>query len=1031
MNKLRWLLAALLVVAMVPAEGTAQQRGSIRGQVTDQSTGRPIAGAQIVVVGTALGTVTNDQGQFAIPAVAAGTHTLEISFLGYKQVRTQVTVTAGSPATVEVRMEADVLNLDELVVVGYGAERRRNISGSISSIRPEQLQELPTPSVETVLQGRMPGVQVTQNSGNPGAAISVRVRGASSISAGNQPLYVVDGVPMTQGNFSGINGSFGGQDIDALSDLNPNEIERIEVLKDASAAAIYGSRASNGVVLITTKRGVAAAERPQINFNAYYGTQQDWKRVEFLNTDEYIEVYNEARRNHPDPSRRHPAYFGYVDDGVDNVWELDRINTDWLDQMFRSAPMYSMTGSIAGGTERTRYFVSGTVFSQDGIVRGFGYERLNGRLNLDYTASDRLTLGTNVALTRGLTERARSDNTIYGPFANAIANPPFEPVYNDDGTYYETLYANPVGLAKENYAEERSVRVLGNTFANFHLTPDIDIRASVGLDHLNLRSYMYDSPIVGPAVGSNGSAVVSDRYVTKLLYEGTATFSRDFGENHAFSGVVGTSYEQNTNEFNRVTGQQFPTEYFRYLTSAATITDGTSSLSDWSLISYFARVSYSFANRYSATVNLRTDGSSRFGADRRFGTFPSASFLWRVSEESFMQGQGLFNDLALRVSYGRTGNQQDLGDFASRGLYAGGANYEDLPGIYPNQLANPELKWETTDQLDIGTDFTVLGNRLSVTLDYYIKKTKDLLVERPVPQTTGFSSIWYNVGSMENRGIELTARAQLLRGGQDGLNWTVDFNIAKNDNKVTELYNGEPMNFGFVSRVEEGQPLGAFYGYVTDGIFRTPEEVAAHAFQSTGTAPGDIRFKDLNGDGVINDDDRTIIGSPWPDFTGGLTNTLSYRGFDLSLFVQFSQGNEIYNANRIYQEAYGLGYLDNMTKRALERWTPENPDAKEPRAVWGDPNNNIRDSDRFIEDGSYIRLKNAVLGYTFPQSVAGRFGMRSLRVYLQGQNLLTSTNYSGFDPEVNYAGEHGVTRGTDFYTLPQARSFTVGFNVGF
>lgn len=1038
MRHLYRLLAILLAsAALRPAGLEAQQSGSIMGRIADASTGRPLSGAQVAIVGSNRGTVTDADGRYLLPGIPAGQVVVEVSLLGYQTVTREVTVGA-APVTLNFELAQDVLRLDELVVVGYGVERRRNVAGSISSLRPAEVADvIPAPAVDQILQGRLAGVQVTQNSGNPGAAISVRVRGASSIAAGNQPLYVVDGMPVIQGSFTDaeLNDTFGGQDVDALADLNPSEIESIEVLKDASAAAIYGSRASNGVVLITTKRG-AARQRPDISFNAYWGIQRDWRRVDFLDTDEYIEVYNEAIEN----DLGIPNYFGYEDDGIDNEVEIERgVNTDWLDQVLREAPIASMNASVSGGNERTRYYVAGSLFEQEGIVKSFGYQRLNGRVNLDYAASDRLALGTNVSLTRGVTKRARGDNTIYGPFANALANPPYQRVYNKNGSYATTLYANPVALNNESEAEDRSIRILGNAFGSFDLLPGLSLRGSVGLDHLTLRSRLYDSPIVGPGTASNGAATVADAFVNKLTYEGTLNWIREFGGSHSFSGVAGASYEQNVTERQSVEGQQFPSAYFRYLTSAASITAGSSSLTDWTMTSFFGRLSYVYLDRYTATFNIRTDGSSRFGEDNRYGVFPSASLLWRVSEEPFLQDFGVFDNLALRVSYGRTGNQYGIGDYASLGLFEGGTNYGDEPGLAPSQLANPGLKWETTDQFNVGTDFAVLDNRLSFSFDYYIKTTNDLLIQRPVPATTGFATLWSNVGSIENRGFEILARADVLRG--EGLNWTVDFNLSRNRNEVTKLYQGNPIDVGFAGRIMEGQPLGVFYGHIMDGIFRSQEEIDEHAFQSDDTAPGDIRFRDINGrdaegeltgepDGVVNDADRTVIGSPWPDFTGGLTNTLTYRGFDLSAFIQFSYGNDIYNANRIYQEAYG-SFFDNHTKRALDRWTPENPNATEPRATWFDPNDNVRASTRFIEDGSYVRLKNVVLGYTVPSSFASRLGLRSLRVYFQGQNLLTLTNYSGFDPEVNYSGNDDVNRGVDFYTMPQARAITAGFNVRF
>jgi TonB-dependent starch-binding outer membrane protein SusC len=1043
MTRLRRLLAVTLALLSLPAGAMAQQRSSITGRVVESSTQRPISGATVRVQGTALGTQTNEEGRFTINGVAQGARTLEVSRVGYRPSTRAVTVGA-TPADVTLTLETDPLGLDAVVAIGYGEQNRRNVTGAVSSVRVEEVASLPTATIDNVLQGRLAGVQVTQNSGVPGSAITVRVRGSSSISAGNSPLYVVDGMPLVQGNFSQIDGTFGGQGIEALSDLNPNEIESIEVLKDASAAAIYGSRASNGVVLITTKRGRAG--RAEINFGTYYGNQSNWRVPEFLNADEYIQVYNEGIFN----GFGIEDYFGYDDDAVENVVEVESgTNTDWIRTVLRDAPISQQNGSIRGGTERVRYYVAGSALQQGGIVEGYAYDRLNGRMNLDYVPTSRLTLGTNVALTRSVSDRARGDNTIYGPFANAIANPPVERVFLDDGSYnLATTYVNPVALSRENEAEERTTRIIGNSFATFALSDGLTVRGSAGVDNYILRSRLYDSPIASPSSGSNGGGTAANTNVNKLTFEGTANFDRLFDDSHQVSGVVGSAYELNTQDGTSVSGQEFPGNTFRYLTSAAIITGGSQFVSRNTLLSFFGRLSYTYNDRYTATFNVRTDGSSKFGESNQWGTFPSASLLWRVAEEPFFQNQGVFSDLAIRASYGRTGNQFGIGDFASRALFGAGANYNDQAGIAPSQLGNPDLRWETTDQFNVGADLGFLDDRLAFTVDYYVKTTNDLLVSLPIPGTTGFTGIASNVGSLKNRGIELSARAQLVRGDRGGFNWTTDLNVSSNANEVTELLNDAPINAGFASRVEVGQPLGVFYGHVMEGIFQTGEPIcksqtgetaaqrnarcaaAGLAFQATGTSAGDIRFRDIDGNGVINSDDRTIIGNPWPEFEGGLTNSLSFRGFDMNVFFQFSQGNDIFNAQRSYTDAFGSGF-DNNTKAALDRWTPENPSNTQPRAIYGDPNNNVRNSTRFIEDGSYVRLKNAVLGYTLPERTSTRLGFRSLRLYVQAQNLHTWTNYSGFDPEVNYAGDTSITRGTDFYTLPQSRTITTGFDIGF
>jgi TonB-dependent starch-binding outer membrane protein SusC len=1035
MNKLRWLLALLLVWG-VPLTASAQERGSVTGTVVAEGTGQPLQGVQVVVVGANLSQITDERGRFLLVNVPRGTQTLRFNYIGYRTATREVTVGAAT-ADVRVELATDPLLLDELVVVGYGEQRRRNVAGAVASLRPEAVaREVPATSVNEILRGRVSGVQVVQNSGTPGAGLTVRVRGSSSISGGNDPLFVIDGVPMQQGNFSALNMGFGGQGIDAVNDLNPNEIESIEILKDASAAAIYGSRASNGVVLITTKRGSAAP--PEINFGAYYGTQQVWRRLDLLNTEQYMLIYNEGLTNRFGPASAFglDEWYGFRGQGDFDVEVEPGVSTNWLNEILRTAPISNMDVSVRGGTDRVRYFVSGSALNQEGTVRAMGFSRLNGRMNLDYVPMDRLTLGTNVALTQSVTNRARSDNTIFGPFANALAAPPIHPVFNEDGTYYPASpYLNPVGLLFEAEAEERGMRVLGNTFARFELGTGLSARASVGLDQLNMRSRSYDSPTFGPWASSGGSGQAGNTFANKLTVEGTMNFNRDFGAQHEVSGVVGSSFEDNTTEWNYVQGTNFPTEYFKYITSAANIQAGSSTRNDWTMLSYFGRLSYTFAERVTTTFNIRHDGSSRFGAANRFGTFPSASVLYRIGEEEFMQNQDIIRNLALRASYGQTGNQQALGNFAARGLFGGGQNYMDRPGIGPSQLANPDLRWEKTTQLNLGTDFSMLNDRLALTLDWYNKETDDLLVSRPVPRTTGFTNIWSNVGRMQNRGFDVSATAQLLQGGAQGLNWSSTLNVSRNRNEVLELFNDQPIGGGFMSRVEVGHPLGVFYGHKTDGIFQTTAEVQAHARQTVhanprrATAPGDIRFVDVNGDGVINDDDRTHLGSPWPDYEGGWTNTLGFRNLDLTAFVQFSQGGMIYNAIRIYMDQYG-SFEDNHTTRALRRWTPENPNTDEPRAIWGDPNRNTRASDRFLEDGSYVRLKNVVLGYRIPDAWAGRAGFRSARLYVQGQNLLTSTNYSGFDPEVNYAGNASVLRGTDFYTLPQARTITFGVNVG-
>lgn len=1049
MKTLRTLLAVALALAFAPAAALAQG-GTIRGVVTEQGSGQPLQGVSVSVVGTNQTVVTNQEGRYAINNVAAGARTVRAARIGFAASTRTVTV-GGTPVEANFTLTPDVLGLDELVVIGYGQTERRNAAGgAIASVRPaDQTADLPTPTINEVLQGRVAGVQVQQNSGTPGSAISVRVRGSSSITAGNQPLYVIDGVPLIQGDFSPFGEDFlGGQQVDALADLNPNEIESIEVLKDASAAAIYGSRASNGVVLITTRRG-RAAERPEIQFNTWVGTQNAWRVPEFANAEQYLELYNEAWVNDGYAEfYGTPTLFDFYNENFGtNIDPTGRIDTDWLDQVIEPAGVNSVFGSITGGTERARYFVSGSRLQQDGIVQPQGYERLNGRLNLDYSVNDRLTLGTSVGLGRAVTDRAASDNSVVSPFANAIASSPLEPVFNADGEYHVgDFYPNAVGL-RHNQVEERSLRVLGNAFANYQINDWLSARFNTGFDQYNLRSYLYNSPEIQPG-SPTGSGVTGNAYASKVLAEGTLSWDRDINDENTFSGVLGASYEDNDTEFNFVQGTGFATPQFRFLNSAAVISGGGDGPSEYNLASVFGRASHSWNDRLTTTVNFRADASSRFGANNRWGFFPSASVLYRPALEL-----GAVSDLALRASYGLTGNQEGLLDYEALGLFSGDASYGDRGGLAPFQLPNPDLSWEKTTQLNLGGDVAFLDDRLGLTFDWYRKNTTDLLLLRPLPRSTGYTGVTENIGAMTNSGVELALRAQLVRSAErSGLNWTSEFNVSTNRNKVTRLYGGQPIAQGLSStvRIEEGQPLGIFYGYVADDLFRDAGQICADETGveclASGTAfqrdagLGDVRFRDVGSfnaegeivpvpDGIINAADRTRIGSPWADYQGGWTNTLTFRGVDLLAFLQFSQGNDVFNGTRFYYDNPGLSG-DNVRTYVLDRYSAENPDGTHPRVSLADPNNNGRASSRFVEDGSYVRLKNVVLGYTVPESFSGRMGFNRLRVYVQGQNLATWTDYSGFDPEVNYVGDNSVTRGYDFYTLPQSRTISVGLDLG-
>ncbi|MBD1396989.1 TonB-dependent receptor [Pontibacter sp. JH31] len=1019
------LLSFFLVLALVSSVWAQTQ--TVSGRVTAASDGSALPGVTVLERGTTNGATTGINGEYTISVKPNAT--LVFSFIGM----TRQEIAVGGRTSINVQLATDEKQLSEVVVVGYGTQERREVTGATAKVTSETIKNLPVVGVDQALQGRAAGVQISQNSGTPGGGISVRVRGSSSISASNQPLYVVDGVPLTSGDYSQL--GYGGQSVNAVSDLNPNDIESIDVLKDASAAAIYGSRAANGVVLITTKRG--SAKKTQINFNAYTGTQSMWKKPDFLRADEYKEIMLEAYVN--DGYFAPDATFEDFTDWYYGGLDFEPTDTDWIDAVTRNAGISNYEISLSGGDAKTRYYLSGSYFDQKGIVIGSRYERFSTRLNLDHQVNDKMTIGTSVQLSRSDNNRIVSDNTLYGPFANSLAASPIWPIYFDEATKQYTrpnyFYTNPVAEGTENDDLTQNLRAIGNAFARYTILPGLDVQVKGGIDALNVDERRY-TPTNYPgsfATAVGGSGTNATATVTKLLLESTASYNKTFNDVHSISSVFGVSTEQDKRRSAFVTGVGFPGERFRYIASAARVNEGSNTLIESALLSYFGRVNYNFKDRYLLGLNFRADGSTRFGDENRFGYFPSISAGWRVIEEDFMSGLDFMSELKLRASYGITGNQS-FGDFAYLALYSG-SNYLDQPGIGLTQIPNPDLKWEETQQFNVGADFGFINNRVNLAVDYYIKKTNDLLFARPIPTQNGFGSYQSNIGSIENKGLELALNTVNIDNRDNGFNWTSDFNISFNRNKVLELYEGQDIFYGFGGNslvLREGQPIGTFYGFKTNGVYSTTDEIPS-TIQAQGTQAGDVKFVDVNGDGVITDDDLTIIGSAQPKFVGGFTNNFRFKGFDLNVFMQFSQGNDIANPASQYQQHLGNDFLDdNMLGLVRDRWQQEGDVTNVPRATVDDLNNNNRsNSDRFIYDGSYLRFKNVILGYTLPTSLTERMKMRSLRVYAQAQNLFTFTDYPGFDPEVNFAGTSNTTLGVDFYTFPQARTITFGVNVGF
>jgi len=962
----------------------------VSGTVTDIDDGSPIPGVSIVVKGTLIGGTTDALGYFSLE-IPEGDVVLVFSCIGYETIEVPVV-----DDYLNIKLKQSIQELEEMVVVAYGSESKKLLTSSVSAINSDELTIAPVSNIDQALQGKSTGVQVVSNSGTPGSGVTVRVRGVSSINAGSEPLYVVDGIPIITGDYGQI--GFSGQTINAISDINPNDIESISILKDASATTIYGARASNGVILITTKKG--AAQKTKYEFSAYYGMQQVVKMLDMLDAREFMEYKNDA-------SLAAGGLPIYTQEEIDN----NTINTNWLDEVLRTAPIANYELSATGGTDRTKFYISGNYFTQEGTLIGTDYDRLSGRINVDYKANDWLNIGTNVGLSYSLNNRKEGDQSLNSPLANAIAMPAIYPVYNPDGTFNDDgPFANPVSIGTLHLNESYAFRSIASFYTDFRISDNISFHTKLGNDYFNLREHTFDPPTTRQGGKYNGLGIESSANVMNVVNNNVLKYSNEINDIHHINALVGYSFEKYQRRSTYLRGQDFPNENFQYIISAASISEGSVSALDRALNSYFAEVKYDFDYKYLITLSGRYDGSSKFGENHKYGFFPAVSAAWRVSMEDFFN-VSVINDLKIRASYGLTGND-GIPDFSSLNLYSSGSNYLSNPGIYPSQLPNPDLKWETTAQLDIGFNASLFKNKISVTFDYYNKRTKDLLLFRPVPPSSGFSSIMSNIGEMKNNGVELSVSADILKGD---FSWVLTTNLSHNKNEVTKLYNDQPIDQ--IGRGENsvrvGHPIGVFYNYESLGV---------------NPSTGDLVFKDIDGDGEITEEDRTVIGDPNPDLFGGFTNEFSYKNLSLFVFFQFSYGNDIFNGTRRYIEA--MKGQDNQLRVIIDRWRQPGDVTDIPRATNADPNNNDRASSRFIEDGSYMRLKSLRLSYNFGRKILDKMKFDRLELYIQAQNLLTFTNYSGMDPEVNYAGNDNLRYGTDFFTYPSARTITFGINMG-
>jgi TonB-linked SusC/RagA family outer membrane protein len=980
----------------------AQQTKTISGKVTSLEDGSAVPGVNVLVKGTNNGTSTDTEGNFKI-AIKRTDKVLVFSAIGFGNQEEQI----GNRSVINVELKPDVTSLTEVVVIGYGEQDRKTLTSSVSSVSSKEIANIPMPSADQLMQGRAAGVQVSSNSGTPGGGMTVRVRGTTSINADNNPLYVVDGIPISNSPLASQ--GVGGQVVNPMADINPADIESMEILKDASATAIYGARAANGVVIITTKRGANA--KPKVSFGAYWGSQSLWKQPQVITSGpEFERLSNEAAVNN---GGRAP--FANPDAAV---------STDWNSLIFQNAPIRNYDVSVAGGDTKIRYLVSLNNFKQEGIIRPSDFGRTTARVNLDFAVTDKVKVGTSLMLARSIRNRGQNDNNIYGALGAAFFNPSNIPVYQPDGSYTKfSIFENPVTAINEQDYKMVTNRFLGNMYLDYEIAEGLTFRSSWSMDYSSNKEDLYYNTLMIQGVATRGRGISSVTVDNNWVSENTLSYQKSLGGGHKINALIGNSFQETYIERTFAEGQQFPSNDFQRINSAAVQLSG-SGATGFGIASYFGRVNYSFKGKYLATVNVRRDGSSRFGTENRWGTFPSIALGWRISDEKFMQKVDFVSNLKLRTSYGSVGNQNFsvldsddangiyLRDFISRGLWSGGANYGDLPGTEPVQLANPNLKWETTTQLNVGLDFSILKNKLNFTIDYYNKQTKDLLLAVPLPRSTGFNSQIQNFGQMENKGIELGINATVLN--KEGLTWNVSFNIARNRNLIKRLASPFTQFTRDLIRLEEGVPMFSFW---------------LHRQLGVNAETGDAIW-DGGADGVFNASvDRFIVGNAQPDFYGGITNNFTWKGFDLMVFFQYSYGNDQLNWNRFFQE-HGGTRNTNFSQSQLGRWQKSGDQTMIPRMTNANYAGNLRPS-RFLEDGSYMRLKNIVLGYTVPKKLVEKASLSNVRFYVSAQNLLTFTKYTGLDPELNTGGNLSLVQGVELYAMPQPRMFTAGFNVTF
>ena len=1012
---------------------------TIKGNVTSGD-GIPLIGASVVVQGSSSGTVTNLDGNYELEVPAAES-VLEFSYVGY---RTK-TITVGNQSIIDMVLDEASSLLDEVVVVGYGTQEKEDITGAISSVKGEDFQNLPVTGASQALQGRAAGVNVVRNGGAPGQAGAIRIRGIGTVNNA-EPLIIIDGVPVANAS---------------INDVNPNDIESIEILKDASASAIYGQRAANGVVLITTKRG-GFGEKISVQFNAYAGFSNPVETVDVLDAATLAEVKREA----------------YTNDGreVPEIWTLpvfQETRTDWQDELLQTGNVQNYDFTIRGGGERSAFALSGGYFAEEGMMKNSSFDRYYVRLNSDHKVTDWLTIGENLQFTRQEGNFLNTSSAQSGILWSAIRFHPGLPVIADKGNaipgHEEGDYGssslvpgggefgdinNPIFTADTEDDLSTNHRLLGNLYAELKLLEGLKFRANFAIDGEIFDRESFNI-IIDRQIRARSRNTLNRNYseAYSLLGEYFLTYDKTFGA-HALNIVGGYTAQQfvaeSINAQRRDYSNEDPDQ--RFLDAGSTISGASGTRSENSLVSAFTRLSYSFDDKYLLTGTFRADGSSKFADGNKWGYFPAFSAGWRISREPFLADNNLISFLKLTAGWGQLGNQEVPG-LQYLALISGGRRYsfggEQVVGSSQSRFPNEDISWETAEMINVGLDVGFLDNRLLANINYFIKDTKDMLLAPPTVGTTGRTSIPdQNVGELRNQGLELEIAYR--NKGTNGFTYSIGANAAFIDNEVTKLFEGSFLgsrNYGRpneeIARTFVGSPIGTFYGWQTDGLYNSESEVnsdpniANDPRKEAGQIqPGDVRFVDLNGDGVVDSEDRTILGDPFPDVTYGLNAQFGYQGFDLTLFFLGVAGVDIYNADRM--QGLDASYPFNLYADAANRWTSSNTGTDIPRAAINRDNRNFRTSDLFIEDGSFLRLKNLTLGYTFPSSMTSKAGISTLRIYITGQNVFTATGYSGIDPELGYpessddnGSVNNLQANVDYAQYPQPRTWTFGLSVGF